>query len=702
MTALAMAAMGSASAVLMPEAIATGLGIQSNDAFTLDAPSNQIILTLAGTMPGDSAGAALMFTDIAVAQQLLNKQGRLDSIDLILEPEQVQQISAWLPPALTLVEASTRSATMEQMSQAFHVNLMAMSLLALLVAALLIYNTVSLSVLDRRSSFGVLRSLGSTRAQVSKLILLENVILGFTASVAGTAAGLLLGSFLVKLVTRTIDDLYFNLSVTQFLIEPLLLLKGMVWGTGITLLAAALPAWQAGRSPPVTLQQKGVDGAALQRKIPLLSLAALILLCAGVLVLMFADSLVSGFVALNLLIFGFCLLVPLVLQWVMTLLLYLGGAWLNLTWRMALRSIQSGLDRTALAVAALTVAVSVTVGVGIMVGSFRDTVILWLGQTLNGDMQLTRLDDSGGINPQLEALVALMPEVARISHGYLESAESSLGPVRVQSFSGPVDDWLFVKATSDRVIEADNRVQISEPMAWLYQLQLEDSFTLYTSGGAQSVVVSAIFYDYTTGNPMLAMTENQLQKFWPQAQAKRLTLYLQDNIDTFSFGRSLRQELAAYSGNYGLAMNSAIRGITLAIFDRTFAITHVLRLLAIVVAFVGVLSAMLALQLQRMRDYAVLRASGMTIREVHWLIVAQTVVMGVLAGLLAIPLGLLMSEVLIDVINQRSFGWSMQHSLPSGVLLQAVLLASVAALLAGIYPARRVAAVQTAMALRQE
>src|SRR5690606_4168245 len=110
------------------------------------------------------------------------------------------------------------------------------------------------------------------------------------------------------------------------------------------------------------------------------------------------------------------------------------------------------------------------------------------------------------------------------------------------------------------------------------------------------------------------------------------------------------------------------RELTLQIFDRTFAITHVLRLLAIGVAFVGVFGAMLALQLQQGRDHAVLRASGMTGAGLAGLIVLQTLILGACAGVLALPLGLMMSEVLIDVINQRSFGWSMQHSIPAGVL----------------------------------
>jgi len=117
---------------------------------------------------------------------------------------------------------------------------------------------------------------------------------------------------------------------------------------------------------------------------------------------------------------------------------------------------------------------------------------------------------------------------------------------------------------------------------------------------------------------------------------------------------------------------------------------------------VGTLSALLAMQLERMREYALLRATGMTVQEVAAMIGIQTVVLGVLAGLFAMPLGLLISEVLIDVINRRSFGWSMLYSLPMSVLLEALMLATVAALLAGIYPALRVAAVSPAQALRDQ
>ena len=148
--------------------------------------------------------------------------------------------------------------------------------------------------------------------------------------------------------------------------------------------------------------------------------------------------------------------------------------------------------------------------------------------------------------------------------------------------------------------------------------------------------------------------------------------------------------------------NREIRDISLQIFDQTFAITDVLRLLAILVAFIGILSALMSLQLERARELAILRASGMTPGEVVFMVIAQTGLMGVFAGILAIPLGLMMSTILIDVINLHSFGWSIQPILPLNVLIEAWLLSLGAAILAGCYPAIRAARISPAQALREE
>ncbi len=710
MTLLGFAALAEGNAVLMSEAAAASLQVTEGDTIPLQSGAVTTETVLAATFGSAEAVATdgLVFADIATAQTLLQRIGTIDSIDLVLNETEADLVRNWLPPGLSLIETTTRNASLEQMTSAFHVNLLAMSLLALLVAGLLIYNTVSLSVLQRQETLGILRSLGVTRGQLIQLVLGEALVLGVLASLAGVAAGLLLGQALVQLVTRTIDDLYFDLTVTSFLIEPLSLAKGFVMGVGLTLFAAALPAWEAGMSQPVTLRQRAVRDRDWRRRLPLLALVGAMMLGAGYLLLIpIQGSLVGGFVALNLIIFGFCLMIPLAMYWLLQGVLGAAGTRLKQTQRLSLRNIQTGIGRTGLAVAALAVSVSVTVGVGIMVGSFRDTVILWLEQTLSGDLQITRLED-GGIAPELQRYVASLPEVETLTVGYMLRAESDHGPVRVTAADGSVTDSLFIKELSDANrarAEAGEGILVSEPIAYLQNLTIGAPLTLTTANGELTLPVLGIFYDYGTGAGLVAVAESVLLREWRGAQPARLTLQLDASGEEAlirDLATRLRRDVVQYPGSYGVAANAGIRGITLAIFDRTFAITHVLRLLAIVVAFVGVLSALIALQLERMREYAMLRATGMTVREVAAMIGVQTLAMGLMAGLFALPLGLMMSDILIDVINRRSFGWSMLHTLPSGGLFEALLLALGAALIAGLYPMRRVAQVRPAEALRGE
>ena len=148
--------------------------------------------------------------------------------------------------------------------------------------------------------------------------------------------------------------------------------------------------------------------------------------------------------------------------------------------------------------------------------------------------------------------------------------------------------------------------------------------------------------------------------------------------------------------------NRTLRETSLAIFDRTFTITQVLRLLTVGIAFVGVLSALMALQLERAREFAVMRATGLTPRQVWGLVSLQTGLLGLLAGLYAVPLGVALAVILVRVINQRSFGWTLELALSPSLLLQAVALAFTAALLAGLYPAWRMARTSPALALREE
>ena len=180
-----------------------------------------------------------------------------------------------------------------------------------------------------------------------------------------------------------------------------------------------------------------------------------------------------------------------------------------------------------------------------------------------------------------------------------------------------------------------------------------------------------------------------------------LGLYLADGVSADTVIEQIKALSAGRQELY-ISSNVSLRELSLRIFDRTFVITDILYWLTLGVAFIGILSAMLALQLERAREFATLRALGMTPTQVGSMIITQTGVIGLLSGLAAVPLGVVMAWVLIKVINRRAFGWQIDMSIEPGILLVAVAFAMGAALLAGLYPAYRAGRSQPAIAMREE
>jgi putative ABC transport system permease protein len=224
---------------------------------------------------------------------------------------------------------------------------------------------------------------------------------------------------------------------------------------------------------------------------------------------------------------------------------------------------------------------------------------------------------------------------------------------------------------------------------------------LQSDAGVVAFPVAAVFRDYGSEHGAILMARSTYDRYWDDSAVSTLGVYAAPGVDQIGLAQAVRD---AIGGDQQLVVRAtgAIKTASMEVFERTFTITAVLRGLATVIAFVGILSALMALELERVKEVAVLRAQGLTPAQVWQLVQTQTGVMGLIAGLLAIPVGVALALVLILVINVRSFGWSMDVHVDLGLLLQTVALAVVAALLAGVYPAYRMARISPADALRED
>jgi putative ABC transport system permease protein len=697
-------------AVTMAKSTADAFGLQIGQDFEVRASGRSYDATLIGTLSEEDLGLQnLLVTDIATAQTWLDSIGRLTRIDTRIpdaDDVALARLESALPEGLRVLTAAGRTRTTAEMSAAFMTNLAAMSLLALLVGLFLIYNSVSFSVLQRRALIGNLRALGVTRGRMLLLILVEAAVVGSIASVLGVLIGILLGDRLLVLVSQSINDLYFRLNATDVMVSPVSIAKGLVAGVGASLAAAAVPAIEAMSFPPRLTMVRSSLEKRTGRLLPRVALAGLLTMLSAVAVLILSGrNLVAGLLAVFLLIFGFALCVPLAVRAASAVLARPASRIGGMPARMAVSGIGESLSRTGVAIVALAVAVSATIGVSVMVDSFRGSVDEWLQQTLQADIYAGV--QRGSLDPGLLDDIATLDLVEAFSTSrrvQLEDAGGRTQLIAIRMAPGGYAGTEIVDASPDEVWpawEQEDVVLVSEPYAYQHEVSRGDVVQLPTDYGQKSFEIAAVYQSYDINASAMLMSRTVYDRHFDDDGVDSIGLYLSGDADPETVMARIG-EISAGRQEIRFNSNARIRELSLEIFDRTFIITDVLYWLAVGVAFIGILGAMLALQLERGRELAVLRALGMTPSQLGGLITTQTAVIGLLAGVAAVPLGLMMAYVLIEVINRRACGWQIDRSIAPAILVSAITFASVAALLAGIYPAFRAARSQPAAAMREE
>ena len=688
---------------------------------TLSINGEQRTVYLAGLLePSDNfsrrALETLMLTDIASAQSLTGTRGKLTQIDLIL-PEGFDSaaLTAALPAGVRLVSSQARGGQVQEMTAAFRINLTALSLLALVVGVFLIYNAMTFSVVQRRPLFGTLRSLGYTREQVFGTVLGEAALVGVLGTVLGLGLGILLGQAAVQMVTQTINDFYFVVSVRGVQIPASSLIKGASAGFFASVIAAAAPAWEAASIlPSLAFSRAHLESKVQTLVYRIAGLGGVAVLLGAIVLGIPTRNLVVSFGGTSAVMLGLAMLTPLVTVMLMRWLGKPLDRLFGLLGRLAPRNVIRSQSRTAVAAAALMIAVSVTIGVQVMIASFRTTVTIWLEQLLRGDVYISAQGVSG-TRPD----VPLDPQVIAIAQGYplaqstlairVVAAESERGTVELVAVNTerPMDARLFLKAQGSPAQAwqslKEGAILLSEPLADRLGSSANPgrSLALLTPEGWRSFPIAGIYADYASTRGTVRMSLDVYRKLWHDEHINGLALILDPGADADAVTADLRAQLAGFP-SIQVNPSGELRKDALVIFDRTFAITAAMQLITTLVAFIGVLSSLLALQLEKAREMGVLRALGLTTAEMRRLTLWETGLLGASAGLSALPTGYVLAWILIFIINQRSFGWTLQMYVAPVPFIQAFILAVSAALLAGVYPAWQLGRMQAAQALRGE
>lgn len=654
--------------------------------------------------------------DIGWTQELFARRGLLSSIQLQLtKPRELDAVVAHLrsvlPPGVNVATPARRGQQVKKMLGGFQLNLTAMSLVSLLVGMFLIYNTVSASVVRRRNEIGILRSLGVTRNEVRALFLGEAFLFGIIGVLVGSLGGLLLARALIGTVSETISSLYVLLNVRQVTATPWAFGSAAIAGLFSVIVAAWLPAAAAAKMDPV----RALHGASTIEQSADLAPGWFwlgLLFLGGAVALSFI-ALTSGppwigFGAAFGVLAGFSFLVPELTKRFSALARKFGPRAVEA--RLAAGNLARSLVRNSVTIAALAAAVAMAIGTSVMVFSFRRTVESWIDQTLLADLFIAPASNEI-VGPSSFLPAAVLPffqnhpavdGVDTFREATLPMNGEGIPIAVVQASARRRFHFLHGdEAAIRRRFQNEPCMLVSESFTRRHHLRDGDALEIATPTGPRRFPIAGVFYDYTRDQGVVYLNAKVFAEIWRDDRVQSLAVYLHDARDASALTAEFRTKFSQ-RGEFMVLSNHELRARVFEIFDQTFAVTYVLRTIAVIVAIVGICLTLTTLIAERARELGIVRAVGGSAAQVRKILLWESAYLGLLAAIIGLSSGLCLSLVLTGVINRAFFGWTIQLAFPWASLGWTPAWIVAVALLAGFIPAWRAGRLVLTEALRSE
>lgn len=663
--------------------------------------------TIGGVYPDSNAAESAIVMDLATAQRVLRRFGRVDRI--LIKVPAMPGLGVWQERLRTVLPSGVEvrlegSGTNEnrRMLAAFRWNLQLLSYIALVVGAFLIYNTISVSVVRRRAQTGILRALGASRGTVLGAFVAEAAFFGVTGGALGLPLGRVMASGAVKLMSATVQSLYVSSRPGSMELGFASIVLAFVIGIGVAVVSAYSPAREASLVSPIEAMARGRrEYMTRVRKSRDLWIAMVLgIAAAGAsFVPAIAGMPIFGYLAAILLVVASALAIPAFSDFIIRVCLRWIGKVFGVESLLASRSLSASLHRTSVLVGALSTAIAMMTSVGIMVGSFRETVVLWMNDRLPADLYLRPASDPAPdrhptVSLELADKIGKLPGVTgvdrlrayEISYQGMPAtlAAVDLSALRLEHrsnfFSGRSGEEVFAE------LRGANAVVVSEPFTYKHHLREGDTITLALGAVRASFRIADVYYDYGSERGSILMDRQTLLRYLPDPAPTNLAIYAAPGASI----ETVRREILQASAGHRILIfsNRDLRSEAIRVFDRTFAITYALEAVAALVAVMGIAGALLALVIDRRRELGLLRFLGAASGQVRKLILFEAGLLGLLANVAGLALGFALSLILIYVVNKQSFGWTIRFHWPVAVLVGALSVVYAATVLAGFYPAQ--------------
>lgn len=647
------------------------------------------------------ASPTLVVMDIAQAQSLLGRPGRLHQIDVrlvdSLDRATVQvRLQERLGESVRVLTPEQRKQQAQGLLGAFRLNLTALSLISLFVGMFLVYSSTQAALVRRREEFGLLRSLGATRRQVLGLIISEIVILGGVGVVFGLPMGYWVAQANMEVVSGTLTNLYLLEAISTLEMTWWLYGLGILIGVGGAVLGALVPSLDMSRRDTRSL----LSALTLHEKVSSLAPYSfglgigLLALASGWYWTLGRQWQHAGFVL------GISLLTSIPLTTPLAIREICGRVRVHrFGLGYSLKGIAAQLQTSAFAVASLAVAVTMLIGITLMIGSFRRTLEVWISTSIQADLYITpeswRGSGSGsGVEQGVIERAWNHPGVEAVDRlrrftGY--TGDQRVGITGVDMDISPGADR-FPLLSGDSLVAYYQAVEqeavfLGETLARKLDLWVGDAIPLYTANGVHPFVIAAVYYDYSTEGGMVIMDLRTLVKRFGPGPINSVALYLRPG---FEAERAVDEFKAIFAEMpLQIRSNQRLRREVLQIFDQTFAVTRLLQVMSLLIAACGITLMLLVLAREQSSELALYRSIGASRLQIFGMFLGKGLGMGLMGWILGAVGGVFLAGLLIYVINRDYFGWTIQPYVPWWAIVQQSMTILAAAGLASLYPALR-------------
>ncbi len=692
-----------------PTSVWVGSSLKKSPGDTLELLINDrtFACTVRGVYRDSGGNESAILMDIGAAQRAVNRLERIDRVLIKLPKESSvqdwqQRISGILPAGLEVRPQGTGTEENRKMLAAFRWNLRLLSYIALVVGAFLIFNTISVSVVRRRHEIGIVRALGATQRMVLAAFLGEAACLGTAGALLGLPLARIMAAGAVKLMATTVEALYVSSRPGPTELTTWSIALALLIGVGVAIISAISPALEAMQVSPVDAMARGRREHTARTNKGRDLLIALVLAGAGAAAAKMpavAGKPIFGYLATVLLIAASAFAIPAVVSSLSLTTANVVGRLFGVEGLLASRSLSASLRRTSVLVGALSTAIAMMVSVGIMVGSFRQTVMTWMNDQLPADLYLRPAGNPGAdrhptISLELAEKIADIEGVAAVDRlrAYeitYDGLPATLASVDLRIHNSYRKSDFFSGRPTEVVLgelRGANTVIVSEPFTYKHHVKAGDILSLSLGESRASFRIVDVYYDYASERGYILMDRETMLRYLPDPTPSNLAVFVAPHAKPDEVRKKI---VDAAAGHRILIFSDRdLRIEAIRIFDRTFAITYALEAVAVVVAVMGIAGALLALVIDRRRELGLLRFLGASTGQIRKLILVEAGLLGLLANLIGFVLGFLLSLVLVFVINKQSFGWTIRFHWPVAILLGALTVVYVATVLSGLYPAR--------------